>query len=71
MKLNWLALLLLFLMLGLAAAQQNNSLLAVTNTTPIEEWRIKAEKGEARFQLNLGSAYEWGNGWLATIRIFQ
>jgi hypothetical protein len=60
MKVNRLAWLLLFLMLGVAAAQQTNSSSVVTNSETIEVLKAKAEKGDAEAQFNLGASYDLG-----------
>ena len=62
MKANRLMWLLLFLLLGVADAQQTNSSRVVTNSVTIEELRAKAEKGDAEAQCLLGSGYYSGDG---------
>ena len=57
MKADWLVWLLLFLMLGVADAQQTNSSRVVTNNVTIEELRAKAEKGDAEAQFELGTNF--------------
>jgi TPR repeat protein len=62
MKANPLVWLFLFLMLGVADAQQTNSSRGVTNSATIEELRAKAEKGDAEAQCLLGAGYYNGDG---------
>ena len=62
MKANQLVLLLLFLMLGTATAQQTNSASSVTNNGTIAELKANAEKGDADAQFNLGLMYHKGQG---------
>ena len=62
MKANQLVLLFLFLMLGVAAAQQINSSSVATNSETIAELKAKAENGDAIAQYNLGLCYDNGQG---------
>jgi TPR repeat protein len=62
MKTNLLVLLLLFLILGVAAAQQTNSTSIITNSGAIAELKAKAEKGNANAQFSLGDCYRTGQG---------
>jgi TPR repeat protein len=55
-------LILLFLMLGVAAAQQTNSASSTTNTGTIAELKAKAEKGDPNAQSLIGSYYLVGQG---------
>ena len=60
MKANQLVWLLMFLMLGVAAAQQTNSMSSVTNNEAIADLRAKAESGDAQSQYELGVAFDFG-----------
>jgi TPR repeat protein len=60
MKTNRLVWLLLFLMSGVADAQQTNYSPGVTNGMTFEEIKAKAEKGDAPFQCALGECYLFG-----------
>ncbi|MGA3283972.1 MAG: tetratricopeptide repeat-containing serine protease family protein [Verrucomicrobiota bacterium] len=62
MKANQLVSLLLFLMLGVAVAQQTNSASSVTNSGAIAELKAKAEKGDAIAEYKLGYRYCVGQG---------
>ena len=62
MKANQSMWFLLFLMLGVAAAQQTNSSPVVTNSVTIEALLAKAEKGDVVSQITLGAMYETGGG---------
>jgi len=57
MKANQLVLLFMFLVLGEAAAQQTNSESRALDSRTVEEFRAKAEKGEANAQFQIGWCY--------------
>jgi TPR repeat protein len=62
MKANQLVLLFLFLMLGVAAAEQTNSASSVTNSGTFAEFIAKAEKGDANAEFQIGWCYAIGQG---------
>ena len=62
MKANQLVLLLLFLMLGAAVAQQTNSSSGATNDMTVEALKVRAEKGDVTAQCSLGFNYFFGVG---------
>ncbi len=62
MKANRLICIFLFLMLGVAAAQQTNSASDVINSETIEFAKAGAEKGDAHLQYILGGCYALGMG---------
>ena len=62
MKANQMVWLFLFLMLGVAAAQQTNSVSSVTKSGTIAEFKAKAENGDAEAQYELGLGYMMGQG---------
>ncbi len=62
MKVNQLMLLYLFLMLGVAAAQQTNSASSATSSETFAELKVRAEKGNANAQGKIGYYYIIGKG---------
>jgi hypothetical protein len=62
MKANQLLLLFLFLMLGVAVAQQTNSASDVVNRETFADLKARAEKGDAHWQYVLGGCYALGMG---------
>ena len=62
MKTNQLVLLLMFLMLGAAAAQQTNSSPGATSDMTVEALKARAEKGDVAAQYSLGFDYFFGEG---------
>jgi S1-C subfamily serine protease len=62
MKANKLVWLFLFMMLGMAAAQQNNSASDAISSDTITELKAGAEKGDAHIQYLLGGCYAEGIG---------
>ena len=62
MKTNWLIGFLLFLVLGVATAQQTNSASDVITSETFEKLKALAEKGDAHWQYVLASYYAQGIG---------
>lgn len=62
MKANQLVLLFLFLVLGVAPAQQTNSAPAAISSETFGELKARAEKGDAHWQYILGKCYAEGLG---------
>lgn len=65
MKANQLTLLFLFLILGVAVAQQTNFMSSATNNETIADLRAKAEGGDAQAQNLLACAFYFGDLGLA------
>jgi TPR repeat protein len=71
MKANRAAVLLMFLMLGVTAAQQTNSTAGITNGTAFIELKVKAEKGDAISQNALGMCFEMVKDDIEAIKWFR